>query len=691
MITINDIVDFDFTNHASVLECIALLQSIVTNNNLISSETKFILDVPTRDDVFDEIDRDFWIHCLIRQFNPAISRLPWRFGSHNSPGFYDPLGLALLNPGQTYFIDSSNNDAVYVGALLPGAAYPNPQPLTNNKVYSDAARTTEIGDLWPSTLATIPNFTLFKDILYLHERGTGVRRYSGDATQVTIYVCGGTYQAEREFRIVRQVSGTVAQTRIKILKYPGEISTVRCANSLSPNDARYLHTPMFLVQRPSVYWGVDVLGNIDLGGGLFRYAPFLFQVTGSVGNDFHPVGARLTGFRSIPPDDAGAASFPGYVCQQWHNRVTTAGTNTTNHSTWGIQYSSTVGNAGSARWCYIKGADLDFPTRFGGEDIDLSANVHHFTAAYTQFDGHAPHARIRAVDFNTHHTTVEYCSFEHGDLRLLLNGHSDVVRYNRLRVRTMFAGDTVYGMQVHTDSDVYGNVVWGKIAEIGTAQAFGIVLSSDKDFPDGVTKRTRVHHNVVHLLGIGVFYTGGFNIPVIPLIEDNIVDHNIIIDLPPENKLEPLLNAPIYTNIGVHDPDWYGHTFPTNLISRLDGDDTVVVERVGPNDADRTDYTINTLPSPQFDGCFSADPKFVDPENGDFTLQPDSPIIGWFDADAPFIPLQLLPTTCYEYLSQFIEIEPEPEPEPEPIPPVDETPKTIFSALIHVWIGKYGG
>lgn len=672
MITVDDIVDFNFTDYGSVLECVALLQSIVDNNALISAETLYILDVPTRDSVFDEIDRDFWINCLLREFNSAVgARLVWGTGPHNLPAFYDPLGLELLNPGQTIFIDGDNNNAVYVGSHIAGLAYPNPQPRTDDKVYSDAARTTQIGDLWDSISDRLYNFKLWKDFSINERSSVGARRFPGDATEVTVYVRGGNYLLDREVRLVRQASGTTEQTRIRITKYPGEVATVRCANSQSPNDARYLYVPMFLVQRPLIYWGVDVIGVRDFGGGLFRFAPFLFQVTGNADRPFHLLGARLTQYRSIPPTHPQAATFPQYVCNEWNNRVTSGGVSTDNSGTWAIQYISSVGNAGSIRWCYIKGADINFPTRYGGEDVDCGSNVHNLTVSYSDFDGHAPHTRVRGEDFTTNNIVVEFCSFLHSDIAILLNGHNNIARYNRIHLLTLFAGDQIFGIQAHTDDEIHGNIVWSAAGENDLATTYAYVIGADKDFPNFIANSSRLHHNISYRNQFGMFYAGGFNPPASPLINDNTVDFNVFVDLAPLNKLEPITNAPIYINTVADINDWDGNTFPNNLIYRLDADDTVAIRRT--SSSAHTDYTINTLPVAQFAGCYSADPKFVDPENGNFTLQPASPLIGLFDEN---VPLKELKLNCYDYLSQFI------TPEPIPSP---ELPKTVYHAIITVW------
>lgn len=216
-------------------------------------------------------------------------------------------------------------------------------------------------------------------------------------------------------------------------------------------------------------------------------------------------------------------------------------------------------------------------------------------------------------------------NFDHTVFGVLGNGTK--LNYNRAHRYGQSTVDNHAGLQFEgiTGGQCIGNVVW----DAGlTSGHWGLALFAYAAGPWEL-RGNEIAYNIIYRCGATLNHTTGDVDP--PLVHDNWIHHNVIIDTAPGNEGLPE-DAPLFVQINDgQNNNAYGNRIEYNVLRRLDDSTAKMITWVA---GVYTSYYEGGK-YPLFIGNTSDDPKFKDPQNGDFTLLAGSPLFGVLPADVP--------------------------------------------------------
>ena len=654
-----------FETEASILALIATLNGYIANSSSLNAEDKAYIDLD-EDGVITQVDRDLWVTYMMRAYHGDHARCP--FGDQTPTNYTesDPLGLATSPPTGTQIIivDPLNPNAVKVrrgtndctdqaDVLLEP---PSARPLfdgggTGNNYQAANKLWFDLGNLDETDWATVT-----------FPAGT-IRRFPTNANQtVLIYVRAGTQTLSKEIN-VRRNNGNWERPRIRIMAYPGDPQRPRihCGASLisggdpgPPHAASiggYRHLWFFLFQRACALWwsGITLIGyRGDPPNRIFNDKLFWMSEEDAFGPTGDPrfFDAEFLDCRGIPSDYTGAdpALYPDWIDSQYHNRFNHVTGDPVNpyNSEGSVDDDATcalrvVVDGTVINRCHIRQRAAEGPPFLDefddGDGLGTSTGTQNVVAKRCLFDGRNAHV---ACNLSGPNSIAEYCDITNPD-------HTGVgaftIRYNRIHGITTRLGETDapgYGVQLGSPvsnplehARLYGNVFYD-ITQIYYPTAGVWITGSTSTFAIDDVEITR---NVFYRAGVRVGYDGGAH-GTSNNVRNISIHHNAIHGLPAANDGDPVYDAPIMMNLHNFPTNMHGVTINDNLVTRQDVDPAALVEWVAGVGA--TDYTLAQVNG--FVGCsgnYAADPKFVDPDHGNFTLGVGSPLAGVFEDEVP--------------------------------------------------------
>lgn len=595
-------------------------------------------------------DRDYWLDQLIRRNITVTSRLPYGVATPTTYAESDPLGLRFQTDGVTLrpnviFIDSLNTSKVYV------------LESSNNRCYTDEARTIlnpTHNLLFDGTTGSYNTTNMvWGDIRSLSETpNTTSHRFPNSDVACTVYIRGGSYTLDREITIVKQSGFPINPAKIDIRAYPGETVHIYCGNQFI--DPSYDNDVMVTLSRPDLHIDDSVIFHgfrVD-GSGNRIFAAGVLSVTNAA--DRFRFTGTVRDFRAIASDHPDAGRLPKYVDYAFYNRTGLPAGDSTGKmlTTTGVLIGE--GNAGTLIYgATFHPADDDIPPAVSvpggateesyGDTMDV-AGATDLTIRHNTFSGTSSHSALRIRESGSvtpSNVTIEYNDMRNPENNVLLisNCVDSTIRYNRIHDfsnRGDLAGNDGYGIQVADGQNlqITDNVVWLGNKQ-GSGPNYGIQIGvSQSDVTTEFTDST-VARNILYQCGMFMGYSSGTPSSDLGRITGNTIEDNIIEGLSDYNATQATSDGNIVLNLGPHSATAYTNVIQDNIIFGMGTGHTAVVERLYPSTY--SDWTISDHESWFLSNDYS-NSMFVDPDNGDFTLQGGSLASAVISANTPVHP-----------------------------------------------------
>jgi hypothetical protein len=678
-----------FTTHEAFAAFVASMNAYVADQSSLSASDIEFLDLDGDGDI-SFLDRDRWVQLLTRTNLSAYERYP--FGDQ-TPTESDPLGLASERsaPDHVIIIDPQNPDSVKI-------------TRGTNEVRTQDGDL--LDDIFTNDLDNTYNHIVWYDLDSLDEThwdsatalGGTVRRFPNNSNQtVTIYVRGGTMTLSKEIQ-VRRNNGDWERPRIIIMGYPGDPQRpkIHCGSSLiesgipankppHPNSVDgYRFMYFFRIDRAALWMsGLEFIG--------YRGDPpnriFADKLVFLGSENYGPIpnvvlyDCVFRDCRGIPHDHPDADDYPEWIDSQYDNRWNHVDGNQV--QVWNSQGSnddtaiSTVRIATNDKViprierCHVRTRDVsgppftdpDEPQGETGDGIGCSSGVIGLIVTRCLVDGRTPHAAIANASQGTIDApaVVNYCDVSNPDHTCISIGNGVFeCKYNRIHDFTTRVGEVDapgHGIQMgpwahQLNGAIVGNVIFNPPEDPSYFPTTGIWVTQNNTYGVDIGALL-IEQNVLYRTGTRIGYAGNDHATV-DLVKNITHRDNAIVDLPPGNNAQNgSYDAPILTNIYQFPTQTRGNVWVNNLITRFDGDPTVLVQEN--SGVGHVDYTLAQLnDGSTFTGScgnYNDDPMFTNPDAGDFTLQPDSPLEGVFDENVPLVATP--PWDEYEALGQL--------------------------------------
>ena len=666
-----------FTTHQAYVDFIDRFNDFIANPGQLSASDLEFLDRDwdgVSQHSLSTLDRDLWIQLLTRLNFSEDGRYP--FGEQTPTTFEesDPLELAedLPSGHQVVIIDPQNPNADKINRGL-------------NTVKSQAGAT--LDPLWQDDTDSTYEHSLWYDLDSLDETNwdsvptspanpAAARRFPISANQtVTIYVRGGTQTLTKEIQ-VRRNNGNWQRRRIIIMGYPGDPQRpqIQCGSSLivanepagDPPHADSVGGYRFIyalsLERAAIWLsGLEIIGyRGDPSNRVFAHMGILVDNETFGPEGVYPViyDCVIRDFRGVKSDHPEAATYPDWVDSQYDNRKNTQNGMKVDvwdggNSEWGGGLNTLYLGANQMRVerCHVRPRALDAPAfvdspgdpdlQDQGDGIATSPGAQGILIRRCLVDGRTAHFAITNRSVNGE---ISYCDVSNVDHTCCgLHGGNITFHYNRVHNWTTRVGETDspgYALQIHpfvthiTGGSIKGNVFYNASPYELTGS---IIITADKDLPWEIAGLV-IQQNVCHKASVRYGYIGNDH-GTSTLVNDIITRDNAIVGVSIGNdEGDPAWDAPILTNLYQFPTTTNGIVWIGNLVSRDDGEEDATLVAQSQGGGAQSDYTLADLND--FTGSsenYDEDPKFTNPDAGDFTLQPDSPLEGVFGPEVPLV------------------------------------------------------
>ena len=651
-VTIQDIFCHPFTQQSDFEQFVSDFNAAIADPSTFSASDQAFLDLYD-DGTIGYDDRDAWLHYLLQTNGFDDERLSFADPTPTTFAESDPLGLRLGRTNEVIIIDPQNINAIKVTRATNNCTDQSGTPLGSPNLWS--------GDTYLQTLWYDLNSL---DELNRQETGlAAVRRFPTSGGEITFYIRGGSQTLDQgSIGLCRNNAAWTKPTKIIIRGYPGETPTLKCGSKLITSglgagqyDIRFEGGGQFQFRnrRSNVEWDAATIRGYRDGVGSTRiYCVGVFYVEQT---DPDASAVENCTFRNMRITDILGTSTAGtYLDSGWDRYDEIFGLNVDSELAANGAIVLSHGLATKMYNCVCEVAPADFPMTENQVGEGIILNKAGSIASRVTLTGLTPHNGLGIAGDGS---IVEYCDLEnYHDTPLGVGAGTGItVRYNRIHMTTHEA-KLAYGVQVTPASGTssgsfIGNVFWDWQFNGGLVDGFnsGILFSC---LVGGTTiNGWEVTDNIFYGCGTTLYDNGVTN------TVRNIDQHdNVYVDVPLWNKANYPLRFDAICLIGLAGDlvgqSFWGNKIRDNLIYRTDGGTNLAARIAFPLTTPSTYYNLAGLNAlPNCSGNTSADPMFLDPDNGNFTFTSGaSPVYDQFNGSEvpllPFSEIDLLYGVC---------------------------------------------
>lgn len=426
---------------------------------------------------------------------------------------------------------------------------------------------------------------------------SGVTIRPGD----TVYFRQGDYAGKN----IQTVSSGTANARITLKPYPGESVTLR-GSSTGPDFLLAFGGDYITVE------GFTIIGYENTPQGRL-YIPNLLRFSTSRGIEL----------RNLVVGPFQGTDDIGYG-QRWPGRP--------DRESWGIGIDFDGVSDFRIRnvkvTCQLNTGQFPY-FRFSGDGVQIDRSSNGVVENSEFYDcGH-----INVVSrFNSNNVIIQNNTFSnvyHTPLAISTGSHHFTVRNNVIRNYNFFPSESTLranGIQILGASD---NLIYNNIIYNAPQNGSGISVSNSQDENFAQANNNKIFHNTIYSTGYngisignnGIFGSNNW-------VNNNQIKNNIIYGIQQYADEGTILHGEIrLSGYDFQGNNGYGNVFENNIIKDFNASTKPIYSRNNRNTAHYR-YSVsefNALPFAR--GNIEADPKFVNPGSGNFSLQPSSPAI----------------------------------------------------------------